>query len=119
MLFFVLLIALFDLTQALPGWFGSDPKINKYYCIQNCTGVANGATSKADYSHTSNVDWKSLAVGFIVSTAALSLLVVFLIYLYQKSASSQALIQQISRPNSRLTALTDDSSNERTIEAVS
>lgn len=114
MLPFVVLLALSSAThsaQALPGWFGSDPKINKYYCVQNCTGVANGATSKADYSQTSNMDWKSLAIGFIVSTIALTMMVLFLIYQYQRSTSSRALVQAITKPNAGLKALTSDTPN--------
>ena len=109
-----LLLALSSAThsaQALPGWFGSDPKINKYYCVQNCTGVANGATSKADYSQTSNMDWKSLAIGFIVSTIALTMMVLFLIYQYQRSTSSRALVQAITKPDAELKALTSDTPN--------
>ena len=110
MLSLLVLSALSASANALPGLFGSDPKINKYYCVQNCTGVANGATSKADYSQTSNVDWKSLAIGFIVSTFALTLALGFMFYLYNKSASSKALIQTITRPNNGLKALTDAAS---------
>lgn len=107
MLSLLLFTAFSASAQALPGLFGSDPKINKYYCVQNCTGVANGATSRADYSQTSNVDWKSLAIGFIVSTIALMFALLFVFYLYNKSASSRELVQKISQPNKGLAALTD------------
>lgn len=107
MLSLLLFTAFSASAQALPGLFGSAPKINKYYCVQNCTGVANGATSKADYSQTSNVDWKSLAIGFIVSTVALTFALLFVFYLYNKSTSSRELIQKISQPNKGLAALTD------------
>ncbi len=110
MLSLLVLTLLSTSVNALPGLFGSDPKITKYYCVQNCTGVANGATSKADYSQTSNVDWKSLAIGFIASTVALTLISAFLLYLYNKSASSQALVQKVIQPSNSLTALTDAAS---------
>ena len=108
MLSLLVLTALSASANALPGLFGSDPKITKYYCVQNCTGVANGATSKADYSQISNVDWKTLAIVFGSSTLALFLITCFLIYLYNRSTSSRALVNTITHPKPEITALTEN-----------